>query len=54
MIKQAVPNGWRYLQGRELAGKATRRRIRRETDTLEVWANARACPIHAVLGDVYR
>ena len=23
------PNGWRYRQGRDLAGKTTRRRIRR-------------------------
>ena len=29
MVLKELPNGWRYRQGRDLAGKATRRRIRR-------------------------
>jgi hypothetical protein len=29
LAQRQRPNGWRYRQGRDLAGKATRRRIRR-------------------------
>ena len=53
-------NGWRYRQGRDLARKASRRRIRRLPRVLggvgaripKVWANARTCPVHAVLACV--
>jgi len=43
-------NGRRYRQGRELAGKTTRRRIRRWGLNPESAGRARTCPVHAVLG----
>ena len=46
----AAVNGRRYRQGRELADKATRRRIRRLGLNPESVGSARTCPVHAVLG----
>ena len=45
-----MPNGWRYRQARELAGRAARRRIRCWVQSPESAANARTYPVHAVLG----
>jgi len=45
-----LPNGWRYRQGRDLADKTTRRRIRRWDRIPESVGSARTCPVHAVLG----
>jgi hypothetical protein len=39
-----------YRQGRDLADKATKRRIRRWGCFPESVGNARTCPVHAVLG----
>ena len=43
-------NSWRYRQGRDLADKANRRRIRRWGCFLESTGAARACPVHTMLG----
>jgi hypothetical protein len=45
-----APNGRRYRQGRDLADKTTRRRIRRLGLNPESAGAARTCPVHAVLG----
>jgi|GEM_PF-5710999 len=48
--RSSTKNGRRYLQGRELARKTTKRRIRRWGCFPESVGVAHTCPVHAVLG----
>src|SRR5687767_5720815 len=43
----------RYRQGRDLAGKATRRQIHRWDRLPESVGNARTCSVHALLARLY-
>jgi len=49
LFRRYLPNGWRYWQVRELAGKTARRRIRRWGRIPESVGKARTCPVHALL-----
>jgi hypothetical protein len=50
LFDKEAPNGRRYRQGRDLADKATRRRIAGWGCFPESAGAARTCPVHAVLG----
>jgi hypothetical protein len=43
-------NGWRYRQGRELAGKLPDAKSAVGAGVPKVRPTARTCPVHAVLG----